>query len=158
MASTPLNPYEAPVDSGESEAEAPAVLRRGSAGVPRFLAAQIDHAFAVVLFLVTATLTADDRPIQILPGLAALGMYLGYYFLSEWLLGATPGKLFFKLRVQQLSGECCTASQIAIRTMWRLLEVNPFLLGALPAGIAIYRTEWRQRIGDYYAGTVVRRI
>ena len=158
MASAPLNPYQTPAETSESEAEETVVLRRGSAGVPRFLAAQIDHAFAVVLFLVTATMTADDRPIQILPGLAALGMYLGYYFLSEWLLGATPGKFFFKLRVQQLSGEPCTASQIAIRTMWRLLEVNPFLLGALPAGIAIYRTEWRQRIGDFYVGTVVRRI
>ena len=159
MTSAPLNPYQSPTEPSDSPvAEVKTtVIRRGSAGVPRFLAAQIDHGFAVVLFLVTAMMTADDRPIQVLPGLAALGVYLGYYFLSEWLLGATPGKLIFKLRVQQLSGEPCTASQIAIRTVWRLLEVNPFLLGALPAGISIYRTSQRQRIGDIFAGTVVRR-
>jgi uncharacterized RDD family membrane protein YckC len=37
----------------------------------------------------------------------------------------------------------------------RLVEVNPLLLGALPAGISILATERKQRIGDLQAGTVV---
>lgn len=117
----------------------------------------MDHGFAVVLFFVTAMTLADDRPVQVLPGAAALGNYLGYYFFSEWLLGATPGKFFCGLRVRQLSGKRCTAGQIAIRTALRLLEVNPVLLGALPAGVSILFTKRRQRLGDLAAGTIVVR-
>jgi uncharacterized RDD family membrane protein YckC len=165
MQNAPLNPYQSPNElEASSDRADPAVavapktvIRRGSSGVPRFLAAQLDHGFAVVLFFVTAMTIADDRPFQVLPGVAALGNYLGYYFISEWLLGATPGKYFLGLRVRQLSGEPCTASQIAVRTVWRILEVNPVLLGALPAGISIFSTSRRQRIGDIFAGTVVVR-
>ena len=159
MTDESLNPYQTPVEVCESASSdlQKTQIRPGSAGVSRFLAAQMDHGFALVLFFVTAMTLADDRPFQVLPGVAALGVYLGYYFLSEWLLGATPGKLFGGLRVRQLSGENCTASQIAIRTALRLLEVNPVLLGALPAGVSILSTSRRQRIGDIIAGTVVVR-
>jgi uncharacterized RDD family membrane protein YckC len=37
----------------------------------------------------------------------------------------------------------------------RILEVNPLLIGALPASIAILSSKRRQRIGDMLAGTVV---
>jgi len=40
----------------------------------------------------------------------------------------------------------------------RLVEVNPLLLGGLPAGIAVAMSRRRQRLGDMLAGTyVVRR-
>jgi hypothetical protein len=39
--------------------------------------------------------------------------------------------------------------------LFRLLEVNPLLLGDLPAGISIVSSRDRQRIGDRVAGTVV---
>jgi uncharacterized RDD family membrane protein YckC len=35
------------------------------------------------------------------------------------------------------------------------LEANPILLGGIPAGIAIFSSERKQRIGDALAGTVV---
>jgi uncharacterized RDD family membrane protein YckC len=44
-----------------------------------------------------------------------------------------------------------------VRTLARLVEVNPLLLGALPAGIAILSSSRRQRIGDWLANTVVVR-
>ena len=87
--------------------------------------------------------------------IAALLSYLGYYFLPEWLFGTTIGKAFFALRVRQLSGDPCTVGQVAVRTLARLVEVNPLLLGAIPAGIAILATERKQRLGDLLAGTVV---
>ena len=49
----------------------------------------------------------------------------------------------------------CRAWQIAVRTGLRLFEVNPLLLGALPAGVAILASSRRQRLGDWLAGTVV---
>jgi uncharacterized RDD family membrane protein YckC len=156
---TALNPYQSPQAAGEPAVTdpRPARLAVGTATGSRFLAAQMDHAFAVVLFFVAAMSLADERPFQVIPGVAALGMYLGYYFFSEWLLGGTLGKLFFGIRVRQLSGERCTPAQIAIRTILRVVEVNPLLLGALPAGIAILATSRRQRVGDLLAGTVVVR-
>jgi uncharacterized RDD family membrane protein YckC len=153
------NPYQTPaVAEGQLREPRKGVrLRTGSSGGARFLAAQIDHGFAVVLFFVAAMSLADERPLQVIPGVAAVSSYLGYYFLSEWLLGGTPGKLLFRLRVEQLTGQPCTARQIAIRTLLRLAEVNPVLLGALPAGVVILATERHQRIGDLIAGTVVVR-
>jgi uncharacterized RDD family membrane protein YckC len=156
VSTSSLNPYESPTTEQCAE-PTPAQPQQlyGRAGGSRFLAAQIDHAFALVLFFTAAMSLADDRPFQILPVVAAVGVYLAYYFLSEWLLGATPGKFIFRLRVRQTSGERCTAEQTAVRTLLRLLEVNPLLFGAIPAGIAILATKRRQRIGDLLAGTVV---
>jgi uncharacterized RDD family membrane protein YckC len=150
------NPYQASAAVGAPQMEAVPIALTGRAGSGRFLAAQIDHAIGVVLFLAVGMSLAEDAG-NIIAGAAALSTYLCSYFLPEWLFGATVGKAVFSLRVRQLSGEPCTASQIAIRTLSRLVEVNPLLLGALPAGIAILSTSRRQRIGDLLANTVVVR-
>jgi uncharacterized RDD family membrane protein YckC len=71
------------------------------------------------------------------------------------LVGTTIGKSLFALKVCQSSGAPCTAKQAAVRTALRFVEVNPLLLGGIPAGIAILTTKRRQRIGDLLAGTVV---
>jgi uncharacterized RDD family membrane protein YckC len=152
------NPYCSPVHAVEtadvSEGKPKRVVLRGRVNTSRFLAANMDHAFAVVLFLAVG-MNSDELLGNLGAGAAALSTYVCYYFLSEWLLGGTPGKLFFGLVVRQINGEPCRAHQIGIRTLLRFVEVNPFLLGALPAGIAIWSTQRGQRIGDLLAGTVV---
>jgi uncharacterized RDD family membrane protein YckC len=40
----------------------------------------------------------------------------------------------------------------------RLIEVNPFLVGGLPAGLVLLLTRRRQRLGDLLAGTYVVRL
>jgi uncharacterized RDD family membrane protein YckC len=120
------------------------------------LAAQIDHGFSMIVFLAVAMNTVAFIG-NIPASIAALLAYLGYYFVPEWLFGTTAGKAFFALRVRQLSGDPCTAGQIAVRTFMRLVEVNPLFLGAIPAGISILSTKRRQRSGDLLAGTVVVR-
>jgi uncharacterized RDD family membrane protein YckC len=92
---------------------------------------------------------------DVVRGCALVACYLGYYFLSEGLWGATPAKLLFGLRVRSLAGGRCSWLQAGIRTVLRVIEVNPFLFGGLPAGIAILATTRRQRLGDLWAGTVV---
>jgi uncharacterized RDD family membrane protein YckC len=42
-----------------------------------------------------------------------------------------------------------------VRTLFRLIEVNPILAGGLPAGIAVIATRGKQRLGDMAAGTYV---
>jgi len=120
------------------------------------MAAQIDNMFSIVLFLAVG-MNLGELIGNIPTGLTALTAYLGYYAVPEWLFGTTLGKSLFSLRVRQLSGEPCTARQALIRTLLRLVEVNPVLFGAVPAGIAILSTSRRQRIGDLLAGTVVVR-
>jgi len=41
------------------------------------------------------------------------------------------------------------------RTLGRALEANPILLGGLPAGIAVFSSAQKQRVGDTLADTVV---
>ena len=42
-----------------------------------------------------------------------------------------------------------------LRTVLRVIEVNPFVFGAIPAGIAVLASPNRQRLGDMAAGTFV---
>jgi uncharacterized RDD family membrane protein YckC len=155
-----INPYESPVHAAEhpEPVEREKTIISGSKSAPRFLAAQIDYAFAAIFFFVAAMSLADDRPFQILPALAGVTAYLGYFFVSESFWGGSPGKLLFRLRVRRLTGERCTIRQIGIRTLLRLIEVNPLILGGWPACISIVCTSRRQRIGDLLAGTVVVRV
>jgi uncharacterized RDD family membrane protein YckC len=154
------NPYQSPAAVADAPArnansDAPTVpLVAGKVTSGRFLAAQLDNGLAVVLFLAVA-MNSAERLGDVLAGASALATYLGYYFFPEWLLGTTLGKWLFSLRVRQVSGAPCTGGQIMARTLLRLFEVNPGLLGGLPAGIAILATERKQRLGDLLAGTIV---
>ena len=97
-------------------------------------------------------------------GLAANGHVVGFPagrikrccgFLFEGLTGTTPGKFLFGLWVRRVDRRRCSWGQVGVRTATRLLEVNPFLFGALPAGISVLTSGRHQRIGDKWAGTVV---
>jgi uncharacterized RDD family membrane protein YckC len=130
-----------------------AILFTGQASKDRFLAAICDNLLSIITAVVVASFLSGST--DVVRGSAFVGTYLAYYLLSEGLLGATPGKMVFGLRVRRLSGESCTWLQAGIRTLLRVIEVNPVLLGALPAGIVILATKRKQRLGDMLAGTVV---
>jgi|EndMetStandDraft_8_1072994.scaffolds.fasta_scaffold113526_2 uncharacterized RDD family membrane protein YckC len=167
MSDASLNPYQPPAalnalnqlppeEPIQSAEELPDELI-GSAHSYRLFAAILDNAAATILFFVAAMSLATDAPVQWLPAVAGISSYLGYYFFTEWLSAATPGKHLMGLCVCQLSGERCSARQISIRTLLRIVEVNPGGCGAIPAGIAVYCTSRRQRLGDWLAGTLVVR-
>jgi len=59
------------------------------------------------------------------------------------------------LVVRNIDGTRGELKSHLIRTLARLLEANPILLGGIPAGIAIISSTRKQRIGDLLAGTVV---
>ena len=86
---------------------------------------------------------------------ALCSAHLAYFFVFEALWSRTPGKYLFGLRVCQLDGSRCTLRSAMLRTLLRVIEVNPLLFGALPAGIVLLITERKQRLGDILAGTVV---
>src|SRR3954454_22217255 len=160
MTEQTINPYQSPVHAEvqPEPVEREKTIIYGSKSGPRYLAAHIDYMLAAIFFFVAAMSLADDRPFQILPAIAGVGAYLGYFFVSESFWGGSPGKLLLGLRVRKLTGERCSIRQIGIRTLLRLIEVNPLLLGGLPACVFIVCTGRRQRVGDLLAGTVVVRV
>ncbi|MCA9195676.1 MAG: RDD family protein [Planctomycetales bacterium] len=130
----------------------PAILPSGTT-MPRHMAAIIDNILAAVLSVIVAKQLPDDW--LVLQSVSALIAYLSYYQIFEMLLSATPGKLAMGLRIVTYDGNRCSAKQVLIRTLFRLLEVNPFLLGAVPAAARIVMTKDKQRFGDKVADTLV---
>jgi uncharacterized RDD family membrane protein YckC len=67
----------------------------------------------------------------------------------------TLGKFFQGLVVRKLDGNPRDWTGALIRGTLRIFEVNPLLLGGLPAGLVIIASQRQQRIGNLLAGTVV---
>src|SRR5207248_3273320 len=106
----------------------------GCMNLDRFFAAQIDTLPAIIVALVAGSKFGSFGPA--ISWTAAIVAYLGYFLLSETLFGNTFGKWSMGLRIRTLSGEKCTVRQALIRSLLRLVEVNPLILGGLPAGAA----------------------
>lgn len=91
------------------------------------------------------------------PGLALIVLIpvLLYFPIGEGVWGLTLGKLITGLVVVDRRGLPPGVGRASIRTALRFAEVNPILLGAIPAGICILATEHDQRVGDLVAHTYV---
>lgn len=88
--------------------------------------------------------------------LAVWLLLLALYFpLTEAYTGRSVGKWVTGTRVVTADGASPGLRRAVIRTLARLLEVNPFLLGGVPAGIAVLASRHSQRLGDMAAGTYV---
>lgn len=129
-------------------------MKTGNAGKPRILAFIIDNLLASILAIAMVALLKVNHPL--INGAILSLTYLGYYLVFEALWSRPPGKLIQGLEVCKLDGSCCDFKAAMIRTILRLFEVNPVLLGGLPAGMAIISSERNQRLGDRLAGTIVR--
>lgn len=86
-----------------------------------------------------------------------LGAAVAYFPLLEWRFGATLGKLLCRTRVVGPDGGRPSFSQALVRSLLRLIEVNPVLMGGIPAGIMVLASKKKQRLGDMAAGTFVLR-
>jgi uncharacterized RDD family membrane protein YckC len=78
-----------------------------------------------------------------------------YFPLMEGLLGFTVGKLAAKIRVVNKDCQPPGVLKASLRTLTRLIEVNPLLAGGLPAAICVICTKKKQRLGDMLAQTYV---
>lgn len=123
--------------------------------VRRWLGAWID--FIVLLsFLIVPDYVLGNATYQ--STLAVwIGLLAAYFPASEALFGRTLGKFVTRTRVVNASGQRPSLGQVVIRTLFRLIEVNPLLAGGIPAGIAVVASRHKQRLGDMVAGTYVLR-
>jgi uncharacterized RDD family membrane protein YckC len=125
----------------------------GDASKARLIAAFIDNLVALAATFFLVALIPPSLPI--LKGITLIVAYLGYFIVFETLWSRTPGKYFQGLVVRTVDGSRSSWISALIRGGLRIIEVDPVLLGALPAGIAIVSTDRKQRIGDVLAGTVI---
>lgn len=123
--------------------------------IPRHIAAVADNLFAMVGAVVIAKQFPDS--LVILQIVAMVLSFLGYYLVFEAAFCATPGKYVTGLAVRDFNGGRCSLRQTLVRTAFRVIEVNPLVLGGLPAAVSIFASRDKQRFGDKIAGTVVVR-
>ena len=135
------------------EAEQQATYTIRGTTMPRHIAAILDNLLAMLVSVLAAKQLPDS---QYYGQIATLVLtYLAYYFVFEAIICSTPGKFLNGLVVRDVSGRRCSWRQTLLRTLFRLVEVNPFLLGGLPAAARIILSSHKQRFGDLIAGTVV---
>jgi uncharacterized RDD family membrane protein YckC len=84
-----------------------------------------------------------------------IGLLLTYFPVMEAVFGKSVGKFVARTRVVNAEGNLPSFMQAVVRTLFRLIEVNPVLVGGLPAGIAVVASRHKQRIGDMVANTYV---
>jgi uncharacterized RDD family membrane protein YckC len=144
-----------PLGSRPSEPPINIEVVPGDASKDRFFALVFDNLIGLVIGIVAAGAIPNNQ--VVLRATVWVAGYLGYFFLFEALFGSSPGKMIFGLWVRRLEGGRCSWLQAGVRTLARLIEVNPLLLGALPAAIAVLASKNRQRLGDRLAGTTVRK-
>jgi len=122
-------------------------------GVLRLAASSMDQVLMLAAMVVIAK-QIHTRP-DLWQWATIVGTYVGYFFVFEALFAATPGKFFTGLVVVDYDGRRCTWRQAWTRSWMRLLELNPLLLGELPAALKIVSTPYHQRYGDILARTLV---
>ena len=125
----------------------------GDASKARLLALFIDHYIAFALMMLAVAFVPESLPQM--KALFFFLIYLAYFVVLEALWSRTLGKFVQGLVVRKLDGNRCDWTAALIRGFLRIFEVNPLLLGGLPAGLVIIASERKQRIGDILAGTVV---
>jgi uncharacterized RDD family membrane protein YckC len=146
--------YEATVYGGVGER----VARRTASGgllFRRWLGCWIDFIALVLLLGLPTWVRRPLEPAGV--GLVLVGFLLValYFPITEGLWGRSVGKLVSGTIVVDEKGRPPGFGRAAVRTLLRLVEVNPFLLGGLPAGIVSMNTKAHQRLGDLLAGTYV---
>jgi uncharacterized RDD family membrane protein YckC len=125
----------------------------GDASKARLIALFIDHLIGFALMLVAVAFVPESMPV--VKAILFFLVYLAYFVVLEGLWSRTVGKFVQGLMVRKLDGSRCDWKAALIRGGLRIIEVNPLLLGGLPAGLVVIATERKQRIGDLLAGTLV---
>ena len=127
----------------------------GDASKERLIAVFFDHLIALGLVFLIIAFVPESLPT--VKAVLFFGVYLTYFVILEAIWSRTVGKYVQGLVVRKLDGTPCDFRAALIRSMLRIVEVNPLLLGGIPAGLVIIASPRKQRLGDLFAGTLVVR-
>lgn len=156
-----VNPYESPAETPGAETAEDAQSRllrkveRYSNGIigRRWAATLIDSVVMFGFLMCCEAFLGNAIYQKLLPIL--LFLLALYYPVLEGLEGGTAGKFILGIRVVDYDGHRPGILKALVRTLTRLVEVNPFCVGGLPAGIVALMSPRKQRIGDMLAKTLV---
>ena len=121
--------------------------------VRRWLGCWVDFVTLAALFFLPDALLGNAMYQKLLPLWIALAV--AYFPLTEGLTGRSLGKLATRTIVVNATGEKPGIGRAFLRTLLRLVEVNPLLFGGVPAGLVAMSSRTRQRLGDVAAKTYV---
>lgn len=135
--------------------------RVGCTRPDRYLAAWMDAVVALLIVLCVAAVVSSYLPssksaaLNVTLGVSVGSVFFLYFLLFETVTSTTPGKFMFGLHVEHLDGSRCRFRAALLRTLTRIIEVDPILFGCLIAAIVVRCSKRRQRWGDVLAGTIV---
>jgi uncharacterized RDD family membrane protein YckC len=123
----------------------------------RVLAAIVDLAVVVagsmVILFAADALSSDTGDVRGALSAVILGWALYYYFALESGDGQTLGKKLMKLRVVRADGRPAGMSEIAVRTVLRVVDgIGLYIVGLI---VMLATGQRRQRLGDMAAGTII---
>ncbi|MGY3266773.1 RDD family protein [Lysobacter sp. HA35] len=121
--------------------------------VRRWLGAWIDFIVLASFLLIPDYVLGNERYQATL--VVWIALLVAYFPAMEILFGKTVGKFATGTRVVNAAGGRPSLGQSLVRTLFRLIEVNPLLAGGIPAGIAVVASRHKQRLGDMVANTYV---
>ena len=125
----------------------------------RFVAWIIDGLSAGLAWVPFAQVESGDGVTSIswrgLDFVVPLLITLAYFVLLEGLAGATVGKFVLGIRVRGLDGSRIGLGPALVRNLARVVDALPYVIPYLVGGIAVIRSDTRQRFGDRWAKTVV---
>lgn len=129
----------------------------------RWGATVFDFIFFVIGYICffISVIQITDRwflPLAIASRCILLIAFICYYLLLEGYTGYTLGKFVFRIKVVNAEEKPPGFLKSLIRTLLRLVETNPLLMGSWPAAISVLATDSGQRIGDLAADTYVVKV
>jgi len=127
----------------------------GDASKERLIAVFLDHLIALGLVFLTIAFVPESLPA--VKAVLFFAIYLTYFIILEAIWSRTVGKYVQGLVIRKLDGSPCDLRAALIRSALRIVEVNPLLMGGIPAGLIITASPRKQRLGDLFAGTLVVR-
>lgn len=158
-----INPYRSPTEptaaslptADDEEVHVLDKVQRYSSGiiVRRWAATWIDFLVIALFLLALDALLGNALYQRLLP--LFLFLIALYYPVLEGLEGGTVGKFILGIRVVDYQGQYPGIVKALVRTLFRLVEVNPYLCGGLPAGVVVMLSRRKQRLGDMVARTLV---
>lgn len=121
----------------------------------RWLSTIIDYISLTLAFILLVGATAKIPGLSNAAAVTGLVGVLAYFPVTEGIWGRSLGKLITGLIVVDRHGRPPGIGKATLRTLLRLVEVNPFLVGGIPAAICVGVSQYHQRLGDLAADTFV---
>jgi len=138
---------------------AASISREGGVLLRRWLGTWIDFlVLGAPFILLGAAGELHSQTLSRIGAFAFLAYVVLYYPITEGFWGRSVGKLVAGTVVVTRTGRRPGFWRAVVRTLLRLVEVNPFFLGGIPAGIIASLTPDHQRLGDLASGTYVIRM